>query len=75
MTPTTISQLTDLNQKFYTTAAAGFDQTRQAPWAGWATLLPFLDKIATAKLNTTSKTSTRKDTETTKLEDILTTLF
>jgi tRNA (uracil-5-)-methyltransferase TRM9 len=38
MNRTLIQKLNQLNQQFYQTTAVAFDQTRQAPWAGWLQL-------------------------------------
>jgi len=37
-----IRRLNDINRAFYATIGADFDATRQAPWAGWSPLLPYL---------------------------------
>lgn len=40
----TVTQLNQLNQKFYGQIAKDFDQTRQQPWSGWQQLLPLIEK-------------------------------
>lgn len=45
MKTSTIHQLNEINQEFYTSEARSFSQTRQAPWAGWSRLLPQLEQI------------------------------
>ncbi len=43
MDDTTAARLNALNQQFYRTTAAEFDQTRGQPWPGWVRLLPHLN--------------------------------
>ncbi len=38
----TIRRLNAINQRFYATVAAEFDQSRQQAWQGWDRLLPYL---------------------------------
>lgn len=42
MDATTIRRLNEINRQFYAETAPHFNQTRNAAWAGWAKLLPYL---------------------------------
>lgn len=44
MTPQTIATLNKLNGDFYKQQAESFDATRQHPWNGWNTFIPYLAK-------------------------------
>jgi len=45
MQPDVIRRLNAVNRAFYAITAADFDATRQAPWAGWFPLLPYLSGV------------------------------
>jgi tRNA (uracil-5-)-methyltransferase TRM9 len=41
----TVRSLNAINKTFYSASAAEFDQSRSAPWPGWARLLPHIHQI------------------------------
>jgi SAM-dependent methyltransferase len=43
MDKTLVTQLTNLNKKFYSEVAVEFDATRQKPWSGWVRSMEFLE--------------------------------
>ncbi|HEX7017701.1 MAG TPA: class I SAM-dependent methyltransferase [Patescibacteria group bacterium] len=49
MTPSTITQLNQLNHDFYQKVAHYFDNSRQYYWQGWQQLIPIIKKLITEK--------------------------
>lgn len=45
MNEQTARSLNAINRNFYSASAAEFDQSRSAPWPGWARLLPHIERV------------------------------